>query len=189
MLPAVHENDSLIQLPALTLLSLTATYQGHGQMATKLLKQAIETGKRLQLLMNSATSTNLPIPPSPEGRAACHVAWGLFSQATYVQTSLGLGHTRLTSLQDIFPTFPAMRTRRNICTNPADPYRQLRPRSCDEENCRQFTKPHGAHIPAFMQLMRHYTRHGSQVLLSELVATAGCCLCGGLVPKVFELGP
>lgn len=73
-----------MQLAALELLSLTATYQGHGKMATKLLGQAIDMGKRMQLLSDRPTGSNLQAHTGPDVRAASYAAWGLFSYATYV---------------------------------------------------------------------------------------------------------
>lgn len=79
-----NEPDSLTKLASIELLSITATYQGHGKMATKLLGQAVDMGKRMQLLTDGSASSNLATLTGPDVKAASYAAWGLFSYATYV---------------------------------------------------------------------------------------------------------
>lgn len=77
--------DSLTKLAALQLLSLTATYQGYGSMAMKLIRQAVDMGRRMQLLTDGPIPMiTTPISTDPSVKAACYAAWGLFSYVTYV---------------------------------------------------------------------------------------------------------
>lgn len=78
-----HLADSCLTVAAMELLSLTALFNGQGERSSRLLRQSIAMGQKLQLLpdRNSTLATSLPVTDE-KSRAMAIVAWGLFCFAS-----------------------------------------------------------------------------------------------------------
>jgi hypothetical protein len=86
-------DDSLPSLAALQLLSLTAVYICRGDIASRLVRESVEMGTRMQLfsgLDRRGTSTEA-LSGANDSRAAAQAAWGLFLRTTYVEMEIGRG--------------------------------------------------------------------------------------------------
>ncbi|KAH7310441.1 hypothetical protein B0I35DRAFT_73701 [Stachybotrys elegans] len=76
--------DSLPNIQALQLLSLTTNFLGQGNISKELLRQSILMGTRMNLLISGEDSQlHTSFYQEDECRAASQTAWGLFSHATF----------------------------------------------------------------------------------------------------------